>query len=260
MKISIITVCYNSNKTISRTIESLLSQERVKLEYIIIDGASKDNTMEIVASYRKKFEEKGLSYITKSEPDKGIYDAMNKGIKLATGDIIGILNSDDYYASNDVLYSVVKAFEENQAETAYGNLLYVKNNKPYRYWKSGCYHTFKLGWMPPHPAFFVRKEIYEKYGLFRLDCGTTADYELMLRLLEKNKVSSLWIDKVFTYMEAGGASGKNFDAYKKAHFNDKKSWRVNNLKPLFCTIWLKKLRKIKQFFIPKNIKEHFYSK
>lgn len=255
MKISIITVCFNSNKTISRTIESILAQKRIQLEYIIIDGASKDNTMEIVNSYRKEFGEKGFLYIIKSERDKGIYDAMNKGIKLASGDIIGILNSDDYYASDDVLASVEKTFDGNNIETAYGNILYIKNGKPFRYWKSGIYNSFKLGWMPPHPAFFVKKEVYDKYGLFRLDCGTAADYELMLRFLEKNKVSTIWIDKIFTYMEAGGASGENLIAYKKAHYNDKKAWELNKLKPYFFTIWMKKLRKIKQFLIPHDIRK-----
>lgn len=258
MKISIITVCYNSSKTIARTIESVLAQNDVCLEYLIIDGASKDNTVSIAESYRKQFEAKGVSYIVKSEPDKGIYDAMNKGVKFATGDVIGILNSDDYYASSDVLSSVIKGFEENETDSLYGNLLYVKNGRPYRYWKSGKQKSFRSGWMPPHPAFFVKKNVYEKFGVFRLDCGTAADYELMLRFIEKNKVSSVWINKLFTYMDAGGASGANLAAYKKAHGNDKKAWACNELhRPVFC-IWFKKIRKLKQFIIPKTIKTVFY--
>ena len=255
MKISIITVCYNSSKTIARTIESVLAQNDVCLEYLIIDGASKDNTVSIAEAYRQQFESKGVSYIVNSEPDKGIYDAMNKGIQLATGDVIGILNSDDYYATSDVLSSVLKGFEEIQAETLYGNLLYVKNGKPFRYWKSGNFHSFKNGWMPPHPTFFVKKSVYEKYGLFRLDCGTAADYELMLRVLEKNKVTTTWIDKIFIYMEAGGASGADLSAYRKAHFFDKYAWKCNDLSLPFLCAWLKKIRKIKQFIIPRNIKK-----
>lgn len=260
MKISIITICYNSSKTIERTLESVLAQNDIQLEYLIIDGASKDNTVSIVELYRPQFEKKGISYIVKSEPDNGIYDAMNKGVKLASGEIIGILNSDDYYAAPDILSTVVNSFAEYGTDTLYGNLLYVKDNKPYRYWKSEKQQTFKSGWMPPHPAFFVRKDVYEKYGLFRLDCGTAADYELMLRFLEKNKVSSIWIDKLFTYMDAGGASGANLSAYKKAHGNDKKAWTCNELhRPAFC-IWLKKLRKIKQFIIPKKIRKECFLK
>lgn len=258
MKISIITVCFNSGKTIARTIESVLLQKDVQLEYIIIDGKSKDNTLEIVESYRKKIEENGISYIVKSEPDEGFYDAMNKGIKLASGDIVGILNSDDYYASADVISSVINGFEKYKTDTLYGNLLYVKDSKPYRYWKSKKFNTFKYGWMPPHPSFFVKKSVYDKFGLFRLDCGTAADYELMLRLLEKNKVSTVWIDKMFVYMEAGGASGANLGAYKKAHYKDRYAWQINGLKSNIFAIWFKKIRKIIQFFIPKTIKKDFY--
>lgn len=254
MKISIITVCYNSSKTIARTIESILIQKNVQLEYLIIDGASKDNTVAIVESYREKFESKDISFIVITEPDKGIYDAMNKGVKHATGEIIGILNSDDYYTSSDVLFSVSKGFDDNNIDSLYGNLLYVKNGKPYRYWKSGKPRSLKFGWMPPHPAFFVKKDIYHKYGLFRLDCGTAADYELMLRFLEKDRISTLWINKTFTNMEAGGASGASIDAYKKSHQNDKNAWVLNNLKPSLGFAWLKKIRKIPQFITAKFVK------
>ncbi len=254
MKISIITVCYNSSKTIARTLESVLLQDNVQLEYIIIDGDSKDDTVTIAESYRSQFQSKGFSFIIKSEPDKGIYDAMNKGIILASGDIIGILNSDDYYASSDVLYLVYKGFREFNTDSLYGNLLYIKNGELYRYWKSGKPRSLKFGWMPPHPAFFVKKDIYQKYGLFRLDCGTAADYELMLRFLEKNKISTMWINRVFTNMEAGGASGANIEAYKKSHKYDKLAWILNDLKPVFCFAWMKKIRKLPQFVISKFVK------
>ncbi len=254
MKISIITVCYNSSKTIARTIDSVLNQNIIQLEYLIIDGASKDNTVSIAESYRDSFKRKGFDYKIQSESDKGIYDAMNKGIKSATGEIIGILNSDDYYASSDVLFTVSRGFDHNNKDSLYGNLLYVKNGKPYRYWKSGKPRSLKFGWMPPHPAFFVKKDIYKKYGLFRLDCGTAADYELMLRFLEKNKISTLWINKTFTNMEAGGASGASLDAYKKSHQNDKNAWLLNELKPAFGFAWLKKIRKIPQFITAKFVK------
>lgn len=252
MKITIITVSYNSEQTISCTIESVLQQIHPHLEYIIIDGSSKDKTVEIACSYEGKFKEKGISYKVLSEPDKGIYDAMNKGIALATGEVIGILNSDDRYVDATVLSTVASAFETNvQLDTCYGNLLYVKGEKPYRYWRSGHPRTFKFGWMPPHPSFFVRSTIYEKYGVFRLDCGVNADYELMLRFLEKYKVSSLWIDKLFVFMEAGGTSNQGVRSRMEGFHNDSLAWEKNEIDPtLFCLL-LKKLRKVPQFMLAK---------
>lgn len=247
MKISIITICYNSCSTISRTIESVLAQNNVQLEYLIIDGASKDNTVQIAETYRKSFEQKGVDYRVQSEPDKGIYDAMNKGVQLATGDVIGILNSDDYYASEDVLYTVISCFEKMNIDSVYGNLLYMKNSKPYRYWKSGKQLSFKSGWMPPHPAFFVRNSVYQKYGIFRLDCGINADYEIMLRFLEVHKISSFWLNKLCTYMEAGGTSNNGFQSRIAGMNNDRLAWEKNGLKPGKFTILFKKLRKLPQF-------------
>ena len=254
MKISIITVAFNSQDTISRTIESVLMQKDVQLEYLIIDGASTDKTIEIAESYCEQFEKKGIQFYIKSEPDNGIYDAMNKGILLSTGDIIGIINSDDYYTNNNILHSVCEEFEKSQIDSLYGNLLYIKNNKPYRYWKSGSPRTFKFGWMPPHPTVFIKKIIYEKYGLFRLDLGTAADYELLLRFFEKNAISTKWVNQLFVYMEAGGASGKNLEAYKKSHKSDQEAWVINNLKPMIGFAWLKKLRKLPQLITAKFFK------
>ena len=251
MKISIITVCYNSSKTIARTIESVLAQNDVCLEYLIIDGASKDNTVSIAEAYRQQFESKGVSYIVNSEPDKGIYDAMNKGIQMATGDIIGILNSDDFYSTNDVLSEVVNCFEQYKTDSVYGNLLYVKDGKPYRYWNSGKSKSFRRGWMPPHPAFFVKKAVYENYGLFRLDCGINADYEIMLRFLEVYKISTVWMNKICTCMEAGGTSNNGIQSRMVAFHNDSLAWEMNNLKYSKFTILLKKLRKLPQFLLAK---------
>lgn len=254
MKISIITVCYNSEKTIARTIESILTQNYSNIEYLIIDGASKDNTITIVDSYKDQFLDKKIDFKVISEPDKGIYDAMNKGIEKSSGEIIGILNSDDHYASSEILDSVNQVFSNNKIDSCYGNILYTRNSKPYRYWKSGKPRTFKFGWMPPHPAFFVRKDVYCKYGNFRLDCGTAADYELMLRFLQKEKISSVWINQIFTFMEAGGASNSGINSRKEAYVNEKKAWKINNLGLNILTLWCKKIRKISQFFIPKKIK------
>lgn len=251
MKISIITVSYNSSLTISRTIESVLSQKNVDLEYVIVDGASKDGTVDIIRQYAEK--NPCIKWI--SEKDNGIYDAMNKGIGLATGKVIGILNSDDYYAGDTVLEEIVKTFcDDNTLESCYGNLLYVKNKKPYRYWKAGKPRSFINGWMPPHPAFFVRKVVYEKYGVFRLDCGTAADYELMLRFLERYKISSTWVNKVITHMAAGGASNSGIESRINAYKNDEMAWGINNLKPTCLTLQLKKLRKIPQYITAKFFK------
>lgn len=254
MKISIITVCYNSSKTISRTIQSVLAQSNVNLEYLIVDGASKDNTVAIAESFKEKFKEKGIDYIILSEKDKGIYDAMNKGVMAASGDIIGILNSDDRYASEDILKTVEENFEKQHTETLYGNLLYINNEKPYRYWHSGKFHTFKHGWMPPHPAFFVTKEAYQKYGLYRLDCGVNADYEFMLRLLEKEKATTCWVNKIFVYMAAGGTSDNGINSRIKGVVDNKIAWKVNGMQPPFYTVYWKKIRKIPQFITAKFIK------
>ena len=254
MTISIITVSYNSAKTISRTIESILAQDYPKLEYIIIDGASTDETMKIVQGYESAFRDKNIAYITQSEPDNGIYDAMNKGIGKASGNVIGIINSDDWLADSTALSAVAECFKQHNCDTVYGNIVFVKNNKPYRYWRSGKPRTFRYGWMPPHPAFFVKKEIYTRYGIFRLDCGLNADYELMLRLLEKEKVSSYWLDKTITYMSAGGASDSGLKTRINSIEDNKKAWTVNGMKCPPLAVWLKKLRKLSQFITAKFIK------
>jgi len=246
VKISIITVCYNSAATIRDTFESVLSQTYSDIDYIVVDGNSKDETVSIIKDYELKFNGK-MRWI--SEQDNGLYDAMNKGIKMAKGDIVGILNSDDYYSSNNVLALVVNVMSEKNIDSCYGNLLYIKKNKPYRYWRSGMQKSFKLGWMPPHPSFFVRRNIYEKYGLFRLDCVSVADYELMLRFLEKEKITTFWLDEIFIIMRTGGVSNNSFFSRINAYNNDKNGWIVNNLKPYFFTILFKKISKIPQYLL-----------
>lgn len=244
MKISIVTISFNSSKTIERTIKSVLAQQNVDLEYIIKDGASNDDTVEIIKKYAEQ--DSRIEYV--SEKDKGIYDAMNIGVQMASGDIVGILNSDDYYASTESLSSIIGAFKNNpDIPLVYGNILYVKENKPYRVWKSGKAKSFYSGWMPPHPALFVKKEVYEKYGLFRLDCGINADYEIMLRFFQKNKLSSIWVNKTITYMEAGGTSNNGIGSRIAGIKNDSIAWEKNELIPKWYTIFLKKLRKLPQF-------------
>jgi glycosyltransferase involved in cell wall biosynthesis len=246
MKISIITVCFNSIKSIRTVFQSVLSQIDIDLEYILIDGSSTDGTIGVIKDYAEKYPQI-IKWV--SEPDNGMYDAMNKGIVMATGEIIGILNSDDFYASNEILSLVDKIMTTKKIDSCYGNLVYIKNNKPYRYWRSGKQRSFKLGWMPPHPTFFIKKSIYEKYGLYRLNCGINGDYELMLRLLEKNNISTMWLDEVFVYMCAGGKSNNGFQSRLNGLVNDKFAWRINNLSPFFFTLSLKKIQKIPQFFM-----------
>jgi len=251
MKLSIITVCYNSAATICDTFESVLSQTFSDIDYIVIDGKSKDETVSIIKEYEPRFNGK-MRWI--SEPDNGLYDAMNKGIKMAIGDIIGIINSDDYYATNNVLEYVNNIMIEKKIDSCYGNLLYIKKNKPYRYWRSGQRKSFKLGWMPPHPSLFVKKSIYEKYGYFRLDCGVNADYELMLRFLEVNNITTKWIDQIFIYMNIGGRSNKNIKSRINAIVNDRIAWTVNKIKPYMFTLIIKRFRKIPQYLSAKFIK------
>lgn len=206
MKVSIITVSYNSAETIRDTIESVLEQSYKDIEYIIVDGNSKDETMAIVTSYGDK--------VTKvlSEPDKGIYDAMNKGVALATGDIIGILNSDDFYETNNAIEDIVDHFKANiEAEVVFGDVVFVEPsnlNKIVRYYSSKKFKAAKLrfGWMPPHPATFIKKSVYDQYGLYKLGYKISADYEMFVRLLMVAKVKFSRIDKVIVRMRSGGAS------------------------------------------------------
>ncbi|MBI5401661.1 glycosyltransferase [Candidatus Wolfebacteria bacterium] len=242
MKVSIITVVFNNKKFIESAIKSVLSQTYPDIEYIVIDGGSTDGTLEIINKYRDRI----AKFV--SEPDKGIYDAMNKGLKLATGEIVGILNSDDFYADENSIKIVVKEMGKSGAGCLWGDLVIVDRNNPdkvVRFWKSSPYFDgkFKTGWHPPHTTFFVRKKIYDKYGFLNLDFKIAADYELMLRFLEKHKVSSGYIPKVFVKMRGGGASAKNII---KANIESYRAWKVNGLKISFLRIFLKPLSKIFQ--------------
>jgi len=226
VKISLITPTYNSAATIARTIESVLLQGYADLEYIIIDGTSSDNTREIVAFYQNKLNIKFIS-----EPDDGLYDAMNKGIKLATGEIIGILNSDDFFSDNNVLNSVAAIFKDNKTAAVYGDIKYFSTdpNKTTRYWRAGDYQESKLanGWVIPHPALFLRCSVYEQVGLFKIDFKIAADYEFILRLLKKHKINVKYLPQVLVSMYDGGVSGRNLEQRKKGWAELKKAWTVN---------------------------------
>lgn len=247
MKISIITAVLNKKEVMERCIRSIFSQTYQNIEYIVIDGGSTDGTLEII----KRYDGKIAKWI--SEPDRGIYDALNKGLKLATGDVIGFLHADDIYAHDRVLETIVLHMTEFNVDSCYGDLLYVDKENPdkvIRYWKSSPYRNglFERGWMPPHPTFFVRKEIYDKYGSFNTDFKIAADYELMLRFLEKEKISTHYIPEVLIKMRVGGMSNQNLRNIFIKTTEDYKAWKVNNLHGGAATILFKNLSKIPQFF------------
>ncbi|MGL4449464.1 MAG: glycosyltransferase family 2 protein [Shewanella sp.] len=206
MKISIITVCYNSEKTIRDTIESVLAQDHSNVEYIIVDGASKDRTLEIIDEYKDNIS------VVISEPDRGIYDAMNKGISLATGDIVGILNSDDFYETKTVLTDVVNSMKDDKKlDMIYGDVVFVDGNdlqKIKRYYALPKFkgNLLRFGWMPPHPATFIRKSLYEKIGLYKTKFKISADYEFFVRAILIGKAKYRHVNSVFVRMRMGGVS------------------------------------------------------
>ncbi|WP_462111255.1 glycosyltransferase family 2 protein [Campylobacter concisus] len=245
MKISIITVVWNNARTIKDAINSVLNQSYKDVEYIVIDGASTDGTIEIVKSYGDR-----IKFI--SEKDSGLYDAMNKGICLATGDVVGILNSDDFYASDKILQIVASEFLKTGADSVYANLEYVDANDPkrvIRYWKSKKYQNglFRSGWHPAHPTFFVKKEIYKKHGVFDLSFKIAADYEIMLRFFEKYNITSSYVDEVFVKMRMGGESNRSIKNIIKANMESYRAWKANGLYINPLRFLLKPFSKVVQF-------------
>ena len=279
MKVSLITVSYNSAKTIADTLKSVQAQTYKDIEYIVVDGNSNDGTIEIVKEFlddkqnatqgrsegasqdlSKNLPQDLLKVVTQGvvtkflcERDKGIYDAMNKGLALATGDIIGVLNSDDFYCAEDVIEQVVLAFQKNNTDCLYGDLNYVDPidvNKIVRKWRSGAYRkeNFLKGWMPPHPTFFVRKRCYDQFGKFDTQFKSAADYELMLRFLFKESCSAVHLPKVIIHMRAGGVSNVSLKNRIRANREDRLAWKINGLKPKWFTLLRKPLSKLIQYF------------
>lgn len=250
-KVSLITVCLNSESTIADTINSVLIQDFKDFEYIIFDGGSTDGTISIIKSF-------GSSISLIQGADSGIFDAMNQAIEYATGEIIGIINSDDFYTHAGVLSRILKEFDSTGADTVYGDLQYVQRedvSKIYRNWKSGNFRRskFKYGWTIPHPTFFVKREIYEEYGLFDSSFNISGDYELILRLLFKNRVTTSYIPEVLVKMRNGGNSDGSLKKRYESLKEDSLAWRRNNLSPAFYTLPLKPLRKINQFWVKRLI-------
>jgi glycosyltransferase involved in cell wall biosynthesis len=229
LKLSIITVCFNSASTIRDTIESVLSQDHTDIEYIIVDGGSKDGTQAIVESYGARINR----FV--SEPDKGLYDAMNKGVALATGAVIGILNSDDFYESTTSLSSVVKAFKHcPESDAVFGDVVFVNPadlRKVTRFYRGNRFAPWKLrfGWMPPHPATFVRKLAYDTVGMYSLKYRISADYEFFVRLFMVHRLKYSYLDQVLVRMRSGGASTAGLRSSLKLNLEIVKACRTNGV-------------------------------
>jgi len=252
MKITLITATYNSFPSILEAIRSVSSPTGVELEYLVIDGGSKDQTMEVVNA-------SNLVTQIVSEPDKGIYDALNKGLRLATGDIIGFLHSDDLLASPDTLKNIVAAFNSQgsnnllQVDGVYGDLVYVgkkDTKKVIRYWKSQPFKPISLrfGWMPAHPAVFMRREVYEKHGLFDLQFKISADYDLMLRIFKDKSLNFVYLPEVITNMRVGGISNRSIKNMIQKSKEDYRAIRKNKIPHPLWVLFVKNISKIPQFF------------
>lgn len=230
------------------TIRSVVDQDFPDIEYIIVDGKSTDKTVNIINRY--------AAHVDKfvSEKDKGLYDALNKGIALATGEVVGMLHSDDVYADKNVISRVAQTFAiDPETDAVYADLVFVDRNdtsKVLRTWKAGEFEkdAFVKGWMPPHPTFFLKRSAYEKYGGFNLDLKLSADYELMLRMIHKHGLRVKYLPETIVMMRMGGISNTSFFVKLKANMEDKMAWKVNDLKPGFLTTYRKPLKKLLQYF------------
>ncbi len=244
MKVSIVTPVYNDPR-VGRALDSILGQRMDhELETIVVDAASRDGTLDVLERYRDRID------VLISEPDRGIYDGMNKGIGRATGDVIGILNADDRYCDDSVLRDVTNALAETGADLCYGNIVYVNgNDQRRRVWNSGPPGDlrWRLGWMPPHPAFFARKHVYERHGAFNTEFRISADYELMLRLMVRHRIGAVHLDRPVVFMATGGMSNRSVGNVVKANLEVGRAWRRNGLRGGQLAPLLKPARKIPQF-------------
>ncbi|MHC4070458.1 MAG: glycosyltransferase family 2 protein [Planctomycetota bacterium] len=246
MKVSIITVCFNSAETIENTIKSILSQDYKNIEYIVVDGGSTDGTLEIISRYRHKIAK------VISEPDKGIYDAMNKGLRSSTGDILATLNGDDVYAEQTTVSQMAEFIESKDLDAAYGDLIYVDRRDTghvKRFWQPGPYKkgAFHHGWVIPHPTFFCRKEIFERHGYFNDKLQIAADFELMLRFIEKHRITVGYLPKVIVKMSTGGKANV-LRGMIQGNKEIIKSFRLNDLRLSPWFFVRKPITKISQLF------------
>lgn len=246
MKVSIITAAYNSAATLKDTLKSVLAQTYTDIEYIIVDGASTDGTQEIVRSYESLFNGR-LKWI--SEKDNGIYDAMNKGIKMATGDVVGILNSDDYFTRNDVIASMAQSFEDKNLDAVYGDIHFIHDGNPekcVRYYSSKPFRPLwlRFGFMPAHPSFYCRRELFDKAGLYKTDYKIGSDYEMMVRLFMVHKIRAKYLPLDFVTMRTGGASTRNVRSRLQLIKDDVRGCRENGIYTNPLMICIKFLYKI----------------
>jgi glycosyltransferase len=244
-EISIVTSCLNSAAVIGECIRSAQAPN-IGIEHVLVDGQSTDETIALAESLNPTVR-------ILSEPPRGIYAALNAGIAAALGPVVGILHADDFYPGGKVLERVADVLRNPQIGACYGDLCYVDRDNPdrvVRYWRAGPFSParFRHGWMPPHPTFFLRRELYERFGGYRTDLGTAADYELMLRMLLRHGVRAVYIPRVLVHMRVGGASNRSLAARLAANRMDRAAWRVNDLRPLPWTTLAKPLRKVGQWW------------
>jgi len=246
LKVSVITVTFNSAATLQNTIDSLAIQDYPNIEYIIVDGNSTDDTLSIIQS--------NTDVVSKwiSEPDTGLYDAMNKGIKMATGDVVGIINSDDFYHRADAISQIVKAFEESGKESVYTDIRFVNPdnlNKTVRYYNSKRFklHKFKRGIMPAHPTFFTYRENFEKFGYYRTDYKIAADFELLVRFLHKHKLGHHYLPIDMMKMRTGGLSTKSWKSIYIINQENYRACEENGIDTNFLWLYSRYFRKLLEF-------------
>lgn len=245
LKISVITAVHNNRETISAALDSALGQSGVDIELVVIDGGSTDGTLEVLRSYADRL------HVLVSEPDRGIYDALNKGIQRASGEVVGFLHSDDLFADAGVLSRIAAAFADPGVGAVYGDLLYVRKDNPdqvVRYWRSGEFSGRRLGWgwMPPHPTLYIRRHVYEQHGLFDTSFRIAADYDFILRTLGQNRVGVCYIPEVLVKMRVGGASNRSLSNIMRKSSEDLRALRRNGVGGLGALLW-KNLSKLPQF-------------
>jgi len=249
VKISIVTAAFNSAATLEDTMKSVLAQTYTEIEYIIVDGASHDGTLDIIHRYEQLFNGR-MKWI--SENDRGIYDAMNKGIQMATGDVIGILNSDDYFTSNDVIKRMVDAFDVASLDAVYGDIHFIRDGQPdkcIRYYSSKPFRPLwlRFGFMPAHPSFYCRREVFEKAGLYKTDYKIGSDYEMMVRLFMVHKIRAKYLPLDFVTMRVGGASTRNVKSSLQLILDDVRGCRENGIYTNPLMISMKFLYKLFEF-------------
>lgn len=246
MKISIITAVFNSCDTIADTLASVLEQTHADIEWIVIDGGSTDGTLDILHIHTDRIA------VLVSEPDHGIYDALNKGLLRATGEVVGFLHADDVYADATVLENIAAAFSDRTVGAAYGDLVYVRRDAPrqvLRYWRAGEFVREKLkqGWMPPHPTFYARRSLYERLGGFDTGYRIAADYDCMLRFLQSG-MAVHYIPRVLVRMRTGGASNRSLKSLLRKSYEDYRALKTNRVAGLWALVW-KNLGKLPQWFV-----------